>query len=211
MERKNKYEDYPNEIVRAAFDCKELLDKYFRKFDLSDAYLFASICDPRMKLAWLNKHFDQETLQIRKEYVLRTLKEKYQQAQPEQSQLPGAFAEDDLDSIFGNGTVEQEFDDIEKYLNENRVANEPDFDVLKWWRQNGKHYPTMAKVARDYLGAAATSTSCERMFSGGRDTIGIRRHCLNAESIQALQVLKSLARDDIELYNENAKEDEEAE
>ena len=65
------------------------------------------------------------------------------------------------------------------------------FDLLGWWRENRFKYPTMARVARDYLAIPATSTSCERLFSGLRDTLGIRRHCLNADSMSALQFLKS--------------------
>lgn len=72
------------------------------------------------------------------------------------------------------------------------------FDVLKWWREYAERYPTMARVARDYLAIAATSTSCERLFSGGRDTFGIRGYCLNEESLQALLCLKDRYRQEEE-------------
>ena len=46
-------------------------------------------------------------------------------------------------------------------------------------------------MARDYLGTPASSTPVDRVFSGGRDLIAVRRRSLNGESIQACMCLKS--------------------
>ena len=50
----------------------------------------------------------------------------------------------------------------------------------------------MCQVARDYLAILAGEVDVERLFSAGRDLIGIRRHSLSIETIRALMILKSL-------------------
>ena len=50
----------------------------------------------------------------------------------------------------------------------------------------------MSKVARDYLAIPAGEVDVERLFSTGRDLIGIRRCSLSIETMRALMILKSL-------------------
>jgi hypothetical protein len=50
----------------------------------------------------------------------------------------------------------------------------------------------MSQVARDYLAIPAGEVDVERLFSAGRDLIGIRRYSLSIETIRALMILKSL-------------------
>ena len=64
-------------------------------------------------------------------------------------------------------------------------------DVLLWWKLNANIYPNLSRMARDYLAIPATSTSSERLFSGGKHLISDTRACLSPSSIQACQCLKS--------------------
>jgi hypothetical protein len=64
--------------------------------------------------------------------------------------------------------------------------------VLNWWRSHESEYPIMSQVARDYLAIPAGEVDVERLFSSGRDLIGIRRHTLSIETMRALMILKSL-------------------
>ncbi|PLW48445.1 hypothetical protein PCANC_10235 [Puccinia coronata f. sp. avenae] len=46
---------------------------------------------------------------------------------------------------------------------------------LKWWRNNCKTFPTLASMARAYLGASASSCAVERLFSSASDVCSSRR------------------------------------
>ena len=37
-------------------------------------------------------------------------------------------------------------------------------DTLEWWRNNGNYYPTLAKLAKEYLCIPATSVPAKRFF-----------------------------------------------
>jgi hAT family C-terminal dimerisation region len=45
-------------------------------------------------------------------------------------------------------------------------------------------------MAKDYLSIPGTSVTVERVFSGGRDILGIRRYSLGPETFRTLMILK---------------------
>ena len=51
-------------------------------------------------------------------------------------------------------------------------------------------YPVMSQVARDYLPVPAAEVDVERLFSAGRDLIGLRRHSLSIDTMRALMILR---------------------
>ena len=55
---------------------------------------------------------------------------------------------------------------------------------------NGAQYPILQLMARDYLTIPGGEVSVERLFSGGRDILGIRRHSLGPETFRMLMILK---------------------
>ncbi|XP_037118152.1 E3 SUMO-protein ligase ZBED1-like [Syngnathus acus] len=58
---------------------------------------------------------------------------------------------------------------------------------LPWWRTNAARYPTLAKLAKSFLGIPATSTSSERLFSTAGNTK--RRASLGSEQVDMLTFL----------------------
>lgn len=52
-------------------------------------------------------------------------------------------------------------------------------------------YPTLARVARDYLAIQGSVVKCERAFSSSGQTITDRRNSLHPQTVSALQMLKS--------------------
>jgi len=42
----------------------------------------------------------------------------------------------------------------------------------------------MARAARDYLPVPSTEVGVERVFSGTRDMLGLRRHSMNAKTMR---------------------------
>ncbi len=62
--------------------------------------------------------------------------------------------------------------------------------ALKWWKANAFDFPLMAQAARDYLPVPSAEVGVERLFSGARDVLGLRRHSMNAETMRWLMLLK---------------------
>jgi len=83
-------------------------------------------------------------------------------------------------------------DELKLYL---ESGPEPTDDIIGWWgRQTESRYPTMRRIARDYLAIQGSSTPSERAFSNGRITATARRNSLSADIFEALQILKSAYR-----------------
>jgi hypothetical protein len=52
----------------------------------------------------------------------------------------------------------------------------------------------MAKAARDYLAIPASEVAVERLFSAGRDLLGIRRHSMKADTMRMLMLMNDVYR-----------------
>ena len=63
--------------------------------------------------------------------------------------------------------------------------------MLKWWDANAFYYPLMAAAARALLAIPGSEVDVERLFSGGRDLLGIRRYALRGETMRVLTLLKA--------------------
>ena len=62
--------------------------------------------------------------------------------------------------------------------------------MLKWWKANAFDFPLMAQAVRDYLPVPSAEVGVERVFSGARDVLGLRRQSMNAETMRWLVLLK---------------------
>jgi hypothetical protein len=106
--------------------------------------------------------------------------------------------------------------ELRDYFDSPRV-NCPDntLDVFAWWRvshamlpshsplpmmliplpsfiqQHTLRYPTLARVARDFLAIQGSAVKCERAFSSSGQTVTDRRSSLHPKTVGALQILKS--------------------
>jgi hAT family C-terminal dimerisation region len=72
-------------------------------------------------------------------------------------------------------------DELSLYLNE--PLCDENVDSLAYWKLNNSRFPTLAKMARDYLSLQPTSKDVEGNFSKGRRTIPYNRRSQNASSI----------------------------
>ena len=63
-------------------------------------------------------------------------------------------------------------------------------DSLKWWRENSKRLPLLAKIARLYLAPPPTSVDSERLFSSAGDICTSSRSNLLPENAEQLIFLK---------------------
>ncbi|KAF5347670.1 hypothetical protein D9758_013709 [Tetrapyrgos nigripes] len=99
-------------------------------------------------------------------------------------------------------------DELDKYFHFTSHPSKMTVDPLEWWHARRDQFPNLYCLACDvlcipgkfssiiagqilisfYLGSAV---AIERVFSGGRDTISLRRSSLKADTIQALMVVKA--------------------
>jgi len=93
-----------------------------------------------------------------------------------------------------------DIDEVDEWLNSapiqesvpERMTAEQDVKwLMAWWRANQSRYPRMAKIARRYLSVPASEVGVERLFSRGRDLLGLRRYALQPATIKMLTVLKA--------------------
>ena len=61
---------------------------------------------------------------------------------------------------------------------------------VKWWSARILQFPNLSQLTRDLLSIPGSAVTVERIFSGGRDTISIRRARLSASLIRTLMFLK---------------------
>jgi hypothetical protein len=80
---------------------------------------------------------------------------------------------------------------IQEPVPDNMTAEQDIKWLMAWWRTNRFKYPRMAKIARRYLTVPASEVGVERLFSRGRDLLGLRRYALQPATIKMLTVLKA--------------------
>ena len=107
----------------------------------------------------------------------------------EPSQLSSLW--DNFDSIIDDAPrplvgIEAE---IDAYRGEARIPMCLKSDPLDWWKANSSRFPLLAKAARRYLSAPATSVESERVFSTCGNVYDDRRTCLTAGHLENLVLL----------------------
>ena len=84
--------------------------------------------------------------------------------------------------------------DIDRYFSDSLAqipedtTKDPNW-LFNWWKNHKNEYPRIAAAACDYLAIPASEVSCKRVFSAGRDMIGIRRFSLHANTMWQLSLL----------------------
>jgi hypothetical protein len=85
--------------------------------------------------------------------------------------------------------VDRYFDDPLAQISE-EATNDANW-LFNWWKNHKDKYPCMAAAARDYLVIPASKIPCERVFSVGRDMIGLQRVSLHSSTIRQLSLLRA--------------------
>ncbi|CAG9793546.1 unnamed protein product [Diatraea saccharalis] len=84
-------------------------------------------------------------------------------------------------------------DELEEYLRKPRAASSE--DILDWWRTHETEYPTLSKMARDFLSILATSVPAERLLSKASLVIRKHRNRLSDESARWLLCINSWSKE----------------
>ncbi|KAF7370018.1 Transposase-like protein [Mycena sanguinolenta] len=195
------------------------LSDYFTKFDESRYYSWATLLDPRLSYTGLRADYaDDPDLLEGLEKSKAALEAHFQahyanlkqpsgleeQAELSQPSPPGSPAKFNIFKRYGapatSTAVSQ--NELEDYF---RLTSIPEpfeqTDPLQWWYTQRHKLPNLYRLARDVLCIPGSAVAVERVFSGGRDTIGLRHASLKAETIEMLMFVKARLR----LAREEAK------
>lgn len=96
----------------------------------------------------------------------------------------------DFTSILENRPVHKDpEDELKEYLAMKRAGK--DQNILEWWKNHEKSFPTLARMTRDLLSIMATSVAAERLFSLAGLVMTKGRSSLNDESARVILCLHS--------------------
>lgn len=84
-----------------------------------------------------------------------------------------------------SGTFEKKTK-LEKYLNDEVEPNDPNFDILGWWSESQRRYPTLARMARDVLAIPVSTVASESAFSTGGRVLDSFRSSLTPRIVESL-------------------------
>eukprot|EP00854_Cymbomonas_tetramitiformis_P034068 gene34068-biopygen9701 len=80
-----------------------------------------------------------------------------------ESFLLDSDSEDEGETVEVVVVPEEERDELQQYLC--LPDAKPDVDVLEWWRKHSVTFPSLARMARQFLGVPASTAGVERAFS----------------------------------------------
>lgn len=85
-------------------------------------------------------------------------------------------------------------DEWQVYMQLPQENFDPDLNVMAWWRDRQLLFPTLSKMARQFLSCPATSAGVERIFSGVGHTRSDLRTSLKASSFKHAMKVKSVGK-----------------
>ncbi|CAK5270384.1 unnamed protein product [Mycena citricolor] len=212
-------DDTISEIKQALVNSHMKLSEYFSKFDVSPYYMWAALLDPHISYQSLCEDYaDDISLTLDLETAKTKLHAHYNEhyATAAKDSTPGSMEPDPL--VAGSSKQPKRkltdrynrkprdltgTDELTEYFKLDPAKNDFDTcDPIAWWVKHRDDFPKLSKLALDILSIPGSAVAVERIFSGGRDTISLRRSRLEAGTIRALMLVKNrlkMAREDIKL------------
>ncbi|KIY46992.1 hATC-domain-containing protein, partial [Fistulina hepatica ATCC 64428] len=186
------------------------LNKWYNKTADTDVYFICLALDPNTKTAYTRNAWSQEEYDV----GLCTLEEKFDQyyvtaslPTEKTSKLPPTSQDGNRRNVphasYGSAWMKSMTKrdqpsnrkaaltprvELEAYLAaplESEVR-----DIIAWWGNHATQYPTLSRMARDYLAIQGSAVAAERTFSSGALTDTLRRNRIKPDLFGALQILK---------------------
>ncbi|KAG6912815.1 hypothetical protein DXG01_011796 [Tephrocybe rancida] len=87
--------------------------------------------------------------------------------------------------------------ELSRYLRDVPKDVDADTDIVSWWSDHAKMYPTFARMALNVLPCQASSVPCKHIFSSSQLTT--MDHCTRprSEMFEKLQILKHIWRPEL--------------
>ena len=189
-------------FLKSIEDMETILKRYYSKTQFPTVYGDGMILNPQTKLVIFNEDTWEDTTS--EEYsnaCRRRFIQEYDNPPNNPSHQIGngnkrsfnAYQEDpNFQQVLAERSSKRRRNDYDRYI---EIPNDPDiFSSLGWWRQNGRLYPDLSRMARDVLPVPASGCAVEREFSiSGRMAIW-QRNRLGARTISDSMMYKAALR-----------------
>ncbi|KAJ4723563.1 Zinc finger BED domain-containing protein [Melia azedarach] len=164
---------------------QEFLDSYCSKSNL--VLMMAVVLDPRFKMdivqLWYNKIYGidadrylkkiiNDFNNIYNEYCAKAFEPGFEDAASSTSYLDAMGRS----STSSHNVISSKSSELERYLNEPKFPSIENFDILAWWRAYNPVFPTLARMARDFL-AVPVAVDNDELFSLRFDTVDCIVNC----------------------------------
>lgn len=175
-----------NSQVEVAKAIKAKLETYWPL--LRQSSIISALLDPRTKLSAFTQD-DQSHAKF-------TLQKVYDEYNPDNIQVSAApsgptSTRSMFRALIQNTTPSNQSNthEIEEYF---QLPLEADhINPLEWWKLHSNNYPTLARLARDFLAIPASTVPSESTFSIAKHTINAVRNRIEGETARASLCLKS--------------------
>lgn len=203
-QRKNKFDlSKPLETRNKLDEVKKNLYEamcYYWQF-IPEDYLVSTILDPRIKC--MNEDDENEAEEILRkkyeEYSANYLPTPIESRSSSPTPIESTIYQPKLFAIFEQNQLRRASDEVTEYLREDKITfNQNPFE---WWASKKGKYPILAKIARTYLAAPATSTPSERLFSDAGNVLSEKRTRMDSELFKRIIFLKRNASKVNSIYN----------
>jgi len=103
----------------------------------------------------------------------------------------GGFYSDSLEDPDKHLNVRSQIStELNKYLDDDLVPRNDDFNIMNWWTSNSAKYPTLSVMAGDILAMPGSAVHCEAALSSERPAISKQWSKLNIKTIEALVCIR---------------------
>ncbi|XDV36787.1 hypothetical protein PO909_006510 [Leuciscus waleckii] len=175
----------PNPVLLAA-----ALDPRFRKLKFLPAVEVLKVQTSIQSMA-LAARKDSKQTHVTVEKATATTSAPHTKGRSHQKSILGSSSSEDEDEGEDHDEDEQMSRAVQRevleYFGEQPISKKE--NPLPWWRINQARYPTLAQLAKSFLGIPATSTPSERLFSAAGNIASKRRASLSAEHVDMLTFL----------------------
>jgi hAT family C-terminal dimerisation region len=149
---------------------RKKMNRYYGLTDSSHVYCIAMVLHPGLKLEYFRRQkWDEEWIEMVEDLTRDQYMNYKRKVTSEDTILEAQTTQTGTFFDFANVSVTQttppKTSELDEYLCK-PVENVA--DPLKWWYSNQFMYPTLHRMALDYLSVPTTSTEVERIFSQGR-------------------------------------------
>jgi len=200
------HDDEVNLKIRsAAATGKTKLMEYYSVAKACHMNIFATACHPHLRLGWfLNLGDDAYKSALALfEHVFKEYSEQQGQSDsafPQPAPAPIPPSNNPLALLARRPKnphpvqVAPPQPEIERWISEEGGLGDP-YKPLQWWKVHAEDFPTVSRMARDFLAIPATSVSVERLFSRSRHVCRDTRSSFKAQTITEIMCAKKWLED----------------
>ena len=186
------------QCISSTYNCKMIttlkssLQKRMSKYEEDEEFVIAAVLDPRFKLTWCMSK------SMREQHIsnVRAKMNSVEKKSEEELKSPPRKVHKPSGSLFSflpqaanrqrhtSGSVNE----LDLYMSED--DENPDCDIMEYWKLNSKKFPTLSKLALSYPALPASSAPVERLFSIAGKIFRPERCLLTDQNFEALMFLK---------------------